>query len=179
MGTRLPIANGPEGDGQADGDPGLEPLRVGDLAARTQKTVRALHLYEELGLLVPSERSKGNYRLYDAGAVLRVRWISKLQDMGFSLPEIRDVLSDWGASGSAARAMGKIRALYAQKLEQTRAQIARLSLLEQELEGSIAYLDTCDTCAPERLVNACPRCDLHQDAPPELVAGLHARREAV
>jgi DNA-binding transcriptional MerR regulator len=177
MGTKLPIANSCEHGAVEEPEAGLEPLRVGDLAARTQKTVRALHLYEELGLLAPSERSKGNYRLYDAGAVLRVRWIAKLQDMGFSLPEIRDVLSDWGASGSAASAMAKVRTLYAQKLEETRAQIARLVTLERELKGSITYLDTCDTCAPERLVNACPRCELHEDSPPELVAGLHARRE--
>jgi DNA-binding transcriptional MerR regulator len=179
MTTKLPIAQTADAHGVAlhakDHADNGEPLRVGDLAARTHKTVRALHLYEELGLLVPSERSKGNYRLYDSGAVLRVRWISKLQEMGYSLPEIRDVLSAWGGSGSAAGAMAKVRELYVKKLDETRAQIARLLDLERELSGSIAYLDTCDTCAPERLVNACPRCDLHKESAPELVAGLHAR----
>jgi DNA-binding transcriptional MerR regulator len=178
MGTKLPIAH-PHGE-SAEGTSRVaaldsEPLRVGDLAARTQKTVRALHLYEELGLLAPIDRSKGNYRLYDAGAVLRVRWISKLQDMGFSLPAIRELLAEWERSGSASVAMGKIRALYQQKLEETRAQMARLALLERELESSIAYLDTCDSCDPERLVDACTRCDMHEQAAPELVAGLHAK----
>jgi MerR family copper efflux transcriptional regulator len=176
MAMKLPIANLSDvTESRASIEDG-EPLRVGDLAARTNKTVRALHLYEELGLLSPIDRSKGNYRLYDAGAVLRVRWIAKLQEMGFSLPAIRDVLSEWERSGSASNAMAKVRALYAQKLEETRAQLARLNELERELIQSIHYLDTCDTCAPERLVDACPRCDLHQDSAPELVAGLHARR---
>ncbi|MFO0558732.1 MAG: MerR family transcriptional regulator [Polyangiales bacterium] len=178
MGTKLPIAH-PHCDSAAitstETPSDSEPLRVGDLAARTQKTVRALHLYEELGLLTPIDRSKGNYRLYDAGAVLRVRWISKLQDMGFSLPAIREVLAEWERSGSASVAMAKIRTLYQQKLEETRAQMARLSLLERELESSITYLDTCDACAPERLVNACTRCDMHEHSAPELVAGLHAK----
>ena len=175
MSTRLPIAathcDHPSAAPSVDG----EALRVGDLAARTQKTVRALHLYEELGLLTPIDRSKGNYRLYDAGAVLRVRWISKLQDMGFSLPAIRDVLAEWERSGSASGAMAKVRALYSQKLDETRAQMARLAALESELEHSIAYLDTCDTCAPERLVKACTRCDMHEDTPPDLIAGLHGK----
>ncbi|MDP3278783.1 MAG: MerR family transcriptional regulator [Deltaproteobacteria bacterium] len=173
MTTRLPIA---ATCGHSESDP--EPLRVGDLATQTGKTVRALHLYEELGLLAPSERSKGNYRLYDGSAVLRVRWISKLQEMGLSLPDIREVLARWESSGSAADAMSDIRVIYARKIEETRAQIARLKVLERELEGSLQYLDTCDTCAPERLVNACTRCDLHDESAPELVAGLHATPSA-
>ena len=44
----------------------VEPklLRIGDLAEKTGKTKRALRLYEEMGLLVPSERSSGGFRLY-------------------------------------------------------------------------------------------------------------------
>ncbi len=41
-------------------------LKVGELAKRTGKTVRAVHLYEELGLLAPAVRSKGGFRLYPA-----------------------------------------------------------------------------------------------------------------
>ena len=41
-------------------------LRVGDLARQTGKTVRAIHLYEELGLLAPATRSSGGFRLYDS-----------------------------------------------------------------------------------------------------------------
>ncbi len=42
----------------------LALLKVGELAKRTGKTVRAVHLYEELGLLDPAVRSKGGFRLY-------------------------------------------------------------------------------------------------------------------
>ena len=42
----------------------LSLLKVGELAKRTGKTVRAIHLYEELGLLAPAVRSKGGFRLY-------------------------------------------------------------------------------------------------------------------
>lgn len=173
MTVKLPIAEAPSDLCEDD----ARLLRVGDLAQRTQKTVRALHLYEELGLLQPSERSKGGYRLYGSEAALRVRWISKLQDMGFSLPEIRAVLTDWERSGSAPDAMQRIRGLYAQKLEETRAQRKRLAELEHELERSVAYLDDCESCEPERLISACSRCDQHGcSSAPELVAGLHGPR---
>src|SRR5690348_14244130 len=93
-----------EPDGLAHAEPELEaaverprsslPLRVGDLAKRTGKTVRALHLYEEHGLLAPAERSGGGYRLYTRESELRVRWIDKLQQMGFSLSDIKQIVRD-------------------------------------------------------------------------------------
>src|SRR5437764_14542604 len=121
MTLRLPIAQLDETleAHDAGGGEGSRPLRVGDLAQKTNKTVRALHLYEELGLLLPSERSKGGYRLYGRDAAVRVRWISKLQDLGFSLPEIRELLQQWAGSGSASGAMHRMRELSARKLEET------------------------------------------------------------
>jgi MerR family transcriptional regulator, copper efflux regulator len=151
-------------------------LRVGDVARASGKTVRAIHHYEELGLLQPSGRSKGGYRLYDEGAVTRVRWIAKLHELGLSLSQIQEIVSTWEAAPSAPSAMAKIRAVYAQKIAETRAQIENLTLLERELSASLAYLDTCDTCDPAELVAACSRCENHDrsEREPELVAGIHA-----
>ncbi|MBK8173122.1 MAG: MerR family transcriptional regulator [Sandaracinaceae bacterium] len=150
-------------------------LRVGDLAKAAGKTVRALHLYEELGLLVPTDRSKGGYRLYAADSVTRVHFISKLQDMGFSLTHIGEIVRAWEASASAPSAMARMRDLYNQKLEETRAQRERLIALERELVASVAYLDTCDACDPKRLIQSCSSCDMHSCSThvPGLVAGLH------
>src|SRR5262245_44283821 len=78
--------------------PSPEPghlLRIGDLARLSGKTVRAIHLYEELGLLRPATRSSGGFRLYEPGAVERVRWIDLLHGMGFSLQEMGQLLRDW------------------------------------------------------------------------------------
>jgi len=122
-----------------------ELLQVGDLARAAHKTVRAIHHYEELGLLTPSARSKGRFRLYELSAVARVRWIGKLHDLGMSLAEIRVVLTGWEAAPSAPGAMAKVRRIYAEKLEETRAQVARLRDLEHELEASLIYLDTFGT----------------------------------
>lgn len=154
---------------------GAHSLRVGRLARETGKTVRAIHLYEELGLLVPVERSKGGYRLYDGEALVRVRWISKLQEMGFSLGEIQEIVRDWERSGSAPSAMTRMRALYEAKLRDTREQLARLRSLQHELEASLHYLETCETCDPRRLLHVCTQCDLHGcEIAPDLVAGFHA-----
>lgn len=57
-------------------------------------SVRALHYYEEIGLLVPSARSDAGYRLYDDGDVLRLQQIVLHRALGLSLEEIRRVLDD-------------------------------------------------------------------------------------
>jgi MerR family transcriptional regulator, copper efflux regulator len=161
-------------------------LQVGDLAKAAGKTVRAIHHYEELGLLKPDARSKGRFRLYDPSAVTRVRWIGKLHDLGMSLLQIQQVLSAWEQAPSPARAMADVRATYRERLEETRAQIARLSVLEHELEASIAYLDTCDSCDPTTLLEppaqetsdnaqTCSACQLRErEVEPDLVAGIVA-----
>lgn len=151
-------------------------LRVGALAKRTGKTVRALHHYERLGLLQPVERTDGGYRLYDDESEVRVRWIIKLQEMGFSLSQVQEILENYGASTSAPHAMRRIQELYREKLDETRAQIERLSELQGELEASLAYLDSCDTCNPARLIDACTCCDVeHGHDETDLVAGLHVQ----
>src|SRR6476646_10222455 len=80
-------------DGAPAGEDGERLLQVGDIAKATGKTVRAIHHYEEVGLLRPHARSKGRYRLYDQAALHRVRWIGKLHDLGLSLAQIQDMVA--------------------------------------------------------------------------------------
>lgn len=152
-------------------------MQVGDLARESGKTVRAIHLYEELELLKPAARSKGRYRLYGPEALLRVRWIGKLQDLGFSLTDIKAIVKDMERQTSAPSAMVKVREVYEKKLEETRAQIARLRELESEIEASLEYLQACHSvCEPDRSLPACQCCDHHSrdEEVPDLVAGFRA-----
>lgn len=172
---RLPLATVPEpSDAWASRDEEL--LQVGDLAKATGKTVRAIHLYEELGLLRAHERSKGRYRLFTSEALLRVRWISKLQSLGLSLSQIQSLVREQEGSGSASIAAQKLRETYAQKLEQTRSKLAELQRLEAELEDSLRFLSTCDSACPSAVpVHSCPTCDRHPESHevPELITGVH------
>lgn len=72
--------------------------KVGELAKQTGLTVRALHHYDEIGLLTPSRRSASGYRLYDGDDVARLLQILSLRQLGFSLEEIRDCLAKPGYS---------------------------------------------------------------------------------
>lgn len=72
--------------------------KVGELAKQTGLTVRALHHYDEIGLLAPSRRSASGYRLYDGDDIARLLQILSLRQLGFSLDEIRDSLAKPGLS---------------------------------------------------------------------------------
>src|SRR5262245_1010440 len=147
-------------------------LQVGELAKATGKTVRAIHLYEELGLVRAHERSKGRYRLFAPDSLLRVRWISKLQGLGLSLSEIQGLVREQDGSGSAPVAAQKLRELYEAKLEETKKKLDELRELRAELEASLAFLEGCDSaCESAVPVHACPTCDRKPERAnaPELV----------
>jgi DNA-binding transcriptional MerR regulator len=149
-------------------------LQVGELAERGGKTVRAIHHYEELGLIRPVTRSKGGYRLFQEDALTRIRWVGMLQDLGLSLSEVRDWLQELEDKRSAPAAMQEVRLLFQKKLMETRESVVRLQGLENELVQSLAYLETCTTCHHEERIAVCGACDQpHSEAQSQLIAGIH------
>ena len=151
-------------------------LQVGELAKATGKTVRAIHLYEELGLLRAHDRSKDRYRLFTTDALIRVRWISKLQNLGLSLAEIQELVREQDGSGSATLAAQKLKQAYVGRLAETRRKMEELRELEAELEQSLAYLTACDSaCESKAPVHSCPSCERHpeREHAPELVTAVH------
>lgn len=149
-------------------------LQVGDLAKQTGKTVRAIHLYEDMGLLKPVERSRGRFRLYNRDSVARVLWISKLQTLGFSLPDMRQLMVDQSQATTGKQATLILRGAYVEKLAEVQGKLTELHRLEQELLSSLTYLDACQSaCVDEVHKESCPECERHADQPeaPPLVAG--------
>jgi DNA-binding transcriptional MerR regulator len=61
---------------------------VGELSRLTGVTVRALHHYDEIGLVQPSQRSAAGYRLYDDRDVLRLQQVLVFRELGVALDEI-------------------------------------------------------------------------------------------
>ena len=155
-------------------------LRVGELARAVGKTVRAMHLYEELGLLEPAARSEGGFRLYATDAVERIKWIVKLQAIGFTLAEIQGFVKDFQAAGTGKLATDRVRSVFRAKQDEIRDQITQLQVIENDLHEALAYLDSCTSCSADFTPDECGVCGHngheHQKAP-GLFAGL-SRREA-
>src|SRR6478609_9841312 len=94
MGIRMTVLR-PTTDPEPDAAPPARLLRINEVAAEIGLTTRTIRYYEEVGLLAPAARSDGDYRLYDASDLDRLRFIRDLRDdAGFSLAQIRQLLED-------------------------------------------------------------------------------------
>ena len=69
-------------------------MHIGEVAARTELSLRSLRHWEEVGLLVPSGRTEGGFRLYTENDVEKILVIRRMKPLGFSLEEMRAAMDD-------------------------------------------------------------------------------------
>ncbi len=67
-------------------------MNVGEAARRAQLPVKTLHYYEEIGLIRPERRENG-YRDYSEAALNKLQFVQRARSLGFSVAEVRDLLS--------------------------------------------------------------------------------------
>jgi DNA-binding transcriptional MerR regulator len=68
-------------------------VQIGQVAERTGLSLRTIRFYEESGLVVPTSRSEGGFRLYSDDDVARLEVIKRMKPLGFSLEEMRELLT--------------------------------------------------------------------------------------
>ena len=69
-----------------------ETMQIGKLADRTGMSIRSLRHYDEIGLLVPSARTEGGFRLYTFEDEERLLLIRRMKPLGYSLEQMRELL---------------------------------------------------------------------------------------
>ncbi len=69
-------------------------MQIGEVATRTELSLRSLRHWEDVGLLKPSGRSDGGFRLYTEADVDKILVIRRMKPLGFSLDEMKDVMTD-------------------------------------------------------------------------------------
>jgi DNA-binding transcriptional MerR regulator len=119
-----------------------EQYRIGELARAAGVTVRALHHYDSLGLLVPSERTQAGHRLYSAADVQRLYRLLALRGVGLPLEEIGPLLDrPDGLADTVRRHLGRVEqqlgALEALRLRLTRLLVA----LDGDEASTAQFLD--------------------------------------
>jgi len=96
-------------------------LRIGELARRARVPADTIRYYEKIGLLAPPDRTRSGYRSFDDGAVTRLRFIRRAQDLGFTLEEIGALLTLRVGHGASCAEV-RVRAT------------ARLTVIERKIE---------------------------------------------
>jgi DNA-binding transcriptional MerR regulator len=67
-------------------------VQIGQVAARTELSITTVRHYDEVGLVTPSARSTGGFRLYTDADVERLLVIRRMKPLGFTLAEMKDLL---------------------------------------------------------------------------------------
>jgi DNA-binding transcriptional MerR regulator len=125
-------------------DPYLASLSIGEYAACTGVSTEAIRFYEHEGLIPPAVRAgSGRYRRYRPMDIERLRFIRHARDLGFSLDEIRELLTL--ADESPARNCTAVNRIARAHLAQVEMKIAQLSALRAELDRIIG---TCNEIVP-------------------------------
>jgi len=107
-------------------------LKVGELASRSGLTVRTLHHYDSIGLLMPSARSDAGYRLYNRNDIARLHQIQALRRFGMALADIAAFLDSPDASPAAI--IGRQIAALDRQIADAAILRAQLAQMQQQLQ---------------------------------------------
>src|SRR5262245_39461773 len=108
---------------------------VGELAKLTGITVRALHHYDEIGLVVPSQRTPAGYRLYDDTDVIRLQQVLLFRELGLPLDEIAFAIDE---AGTREELLRKHREVLVAKRSRIDSMLAALDTALGSLEKGTA-----------------------------------------
>ena len=108
-------------------------MTIGEVARRSGFTIKALRFYERRGLLPPSGRTPGRYRLYGEADLHRLEFIRQAKALGLTLQAIRELVVSTRTQPRGTTRSRLLRIL-AERIAQTGRQIATLTRLQQELE---------------------------------------------
>lgn len=125
----------------------MERLTISRLARLGGVNLETVRYYERQGLLTKPPRTASGYRVFSRDAVHRLRFIRRAQELGFSLREIRELLSLRIRPGSSR---AEVRARANAKIADVEQKIRTLYAIKEALRS---LTDRCDGCGP---IAECP-----------------------
>jgi Cu(I)-responsive transcriptional regulator len=109
-----------------------DALTIGDLAKATNTKVETVRYYEQIGLMPSPKRSASNYRNYETGHVERLGFIRRSRALGFSLDQVRELLS---LADNLSRSCAAVDEIAREHLAEIDRKVADLKVLRRELDA--------------------------------------------
>ncbi|WP_448954971.1 MerR family transcriptional regulator [Labrys neptuniae] len=113
----------------------FQVLTIGGLAKKAGVSTPTVRYYEDIGLLPSPARTAAGQRIYDPADADRLTFIKQCRDFGFSIDQVRTLLS---LSTSKKRDCVETRDIAQLHLDEVRGKLAELRALERTLEGFVA-----------------------------------------
>jgi MerR family copper efflux transcriptional regulator len=113
-------------------------LQIGQVAERTGLSLRTIRFYEENGLVRPTSRTEGGFRLYSEDDVARLEVIRRMKPLGFTLEEMQELLTllaDLAGSPADAALVDRLRMFH-------EAATARVLALREQLAVADGFAGT-------------------------------------
>ncbi|WP_432258690.1 Cu(I)-responsive transcriptional regulator [Cupriavidus sp. TMH.W2] len=108
-------------------------MNIGEAAQASGVSAKMIRHYEAIGLVSAPPRTEGGYRRYDERAVHNLRFVRRARNLGFSLDEIRNLLSLWHDRGRASADVKALTLRHVAELEQRIAELAAMRDTLREL----------------------------------------------
>lgn len=122
-------------------------LTIGKVAALAEVDIETIRFYEREGLIADPPRTDSGYRQYTKDTVARLRFIKKAKALGFTLSEIRELLS---LRASTGRSCAEVKDRAAEKITDIERRIASLKAMRKALQGLV---EECSSNTPR---SECP-----------------------
>ena len=121
-------------------------MKIGKLAKLTGCSVQAIRYYEKEKLLPSTQRSEGNFRLYDESHIEQLSFIKLCRGLDLSLSEIRQLLSLKSSPGAQCDEVNRMMEAH---IHQVEARIRELTQLHEQLRALRGH------CSNQRTVEQC------------------------
>ncbi|HEL3255592.1 heavy metal-responsive transcriptional regulator [Stenotrophomonas riyadhensis] len=122
-------------------------MKIGELAHRACVNIDTVRYYERHGLLPAPQRMASGYRFYGPEDVERLRFVRRAKTLGFTLSEIRELLS---LSTHPDDDMAGIKAVASEKLVEIESKLAEMTRIRDGLKSLVA------SCPGQGAVGRCP-----------------------
>jgi MerR family Zn(II)-responsive transcriptional regulator of zntA len=108
-------------------------IQIGKAAMLAGVSVDTIRFYQKLGLIERANRTDSGYRLFDEEQVHDLKFVRHAQELGFSLAEVKELLS----LRQKPHACAQVQSMITGKLSDVRNKIKSLAGLEAELQGAL------------------------------------------
>ncbi|UCD71396.1 MAG: MerR family transcriptional regulator [Syntrophobacterales bacterium] len=148
--------------------------KIGQVSKKAHVTLRTIRYYEELGLIEPTKRTKGGFRLYTEESIERLRFIQGLKLLDFPLSKISEMFKIRERAQSGDEASHRVMRLLQSQHREASKRKGQYEKLIQEIRATMELVRECYGCEIKPSYEACRPCGIisHKGALPLIIRAI-------